>query len=329
MLEADLPVRRIARRGPRRRQVRLNSAMLIYQLTDTHYPKDNGLLEAFVDAVAGSRIERPGLVLHSGDLVDGAASQQALQSQLRGARALLDRMGVPWRMCCHSHDRFGDPLERAGESFRAVIGQDFIQHLHAEGLDIFMVSGSVTCDRAYQPEGGGPPPPWGYDLFDPHVVETVERFVTAHAGGPARMLVYHLPVGPMRAADIDGGPLRNQITGIGPEGAARILGLCRRSGIRLVLGGHLHINARTVRHGIHFVTTAAFIDAPRGYRRIEWDGRRMRLRWMALDDQGIDYRHALPGHDPEMARLFHEGSPAERDIQVEFPVQRIRAADSR
>jgi 3',5'-cyclic AMP phosphodiesterase CpdA len=291
--------------------------ILLYHLTDTHYPSEDGALAAFAAAVVDGSLPRPDLLLHSGDLVNGAKDPETLRGQLAGARRLLDGTGIPWHMCCHTHDRCGDPIETAGESFREVMGQDFLQHLALDGMDVFMVSGSVTCSAPYRPVGGGAPPSWGYDLFDAHVVEFAEDFIAARARQAFRILVYHLPIGPVREGAGGDGVGRRATIGIGEEGRERILGLCRRQGIRLLLGGHAHLNSHRCWEGVHCVTTASFLDAPRGLRSLRWDGDSLHLGWIPWDVAGAGrHRYTLPEDDPLEAAKFHDGMPEDRESVI-------------
>lgn len=166
------------------------SSPVIHHLTDTHHPFDDGRLAAYVDSIVDGTLDRPDLIVHGADLVQGAETQIGLREQLASAKSILDRADVPVRYLCHTHDRMGDPLAAAGKSFAEIIGQPFIQHTSLPGLDIYLVSGSVAFPAEYQPEHyDGSPPKWGFDIFDRHVLARFERFVETHPGNGGRRVL--------------------------------------------------------------------------------------------------------------------------------------------
>lgn len=254
---------------------------VIHHLTDTHHPFDEGRLAAYVDALRHGTLERPDLILHGGDLVNGAETEAGLREQLASAKATLDRAGVPVRYLCHNHDRVGDPPDAAGRSFAEVIGQPFIQHVSLPGLEVYLVSGAVTHSPEYQPEHyDGDPPLWGFDFQDGQVLASFERFVAAHPGkGGRRVLFTHQPVVPFEDITATGHPHAAFIRWyhvVGEEGRARVFPALRRTGIRHVFCGHCHFPSRNVVEGVEFVTTPSFLRErdglayPIGFRVISW-----------------------------------------------------------
>lgn len=262
----------------------------VHHLTDTHHPIDDGRLAAYVDALLGGTITRPDLIVHSGDLVNGAETEAGLREQLVSAKSILDRAGVPVRYVCHNHDRVGDPHDAAGRSFAEIIGQPFIQHASLPGLEIYLVSGAVTHCVKYHPDNyTGNPPKWGFDIFDRHVLANFERFVEEHPGhGGRRMLFTHLPIVPLHDLTSTNHPdaalLRPNYV-IGEEGRGRILDTLRRTGVRHVFCGHCHVHSRNVVDGVEFVTTPSF--------RRERDGNTYHMGFRVISWRAGELNHAV------------------------------------
>ncbi len=258
-----------------------SATALVHHLTDTHHPADEGRLAAYVDALRDGRLPRPDLIVHGGDLVDGAPTEAALRGQLASAKAILDRAGVPVRHLCHTHDRMGDPPHAGGRSFAEIIGQPFIQHVSLPGLELYLVSGSITHSAEYLPDNyAGTPPKWGFDIYDMHVLAVLERLVATSPGrGGRRVLFTHLPIVPfddLASTDHPDAALIRPNYFIGEQGRARILPTLRRTGIRHVFGGHCHLHSRNLVESVEFVTTPSFrrersgLTYPVGFREIAW-----------------------------------------------------------
>lgn len=240
----------------------------LHHLTDTHFPAEEGRLARYVDRIAAlSAAERPDLIVHSGDLVDGGADEAELRAQLAGARALLERAagaGVPYRCLCHSHDRFGEPVEIMGRAFAEVIGQPFVQHLSLPHLEIYLLSGGISASLEYRPATATEPPPsWGYDIYHPHVRALLERFVDAHPGrGGRRVLFTHHPIVPFRDLTETGHPDARFIRPyhvIGDDSRPQVLACLKRLGFTHVFGGHCHLATRNEVEGIQFLTAPSFL----------------------------------------------------------------------
>lgn len=256
----------------------------IHHLADTHYPLDDGRLAAYVASLGQGGSSLPDLIVHGGDLVNGADNEAGLRAQLTAAKAILDRSAAPVRFLCHSHDRFGDPTGAAGKSFADIIGQPFLQHVSLTGLEIYLLSGSVTFPLDYHPGGvcDPNPPSWGFDIFDPQVLALFDRFVAAHPGrGGRRVLFTHHPVVPfddlIASAHPDAALVRPYHV-VGADSRPRIIATLRRAGIEFVCGGHCHFHSRNIVDGIEFVTTPSFLRErggrtyPVGFGVLTWDG---------------------------------------------------------
>lgn len=257
----------------------LRPSAVIHHLTDTHHPIDDGRLSAYVNALHDGTITRPDLIIHGGDLVNGAPSERELREQLSSAKSILDRAGVPVRYLCHTHDRMGDPPHAGGRSFAEIIGQPFIQHVSVPGFELYLVSGSITHAEEYLPDNyTDAPPKWGFDIFNTHVLALLENLVAnAPETGGRRVLFTHLPIVPFDdladPSHPDAALLRPNYF-IGEEGRSRILPTLRRTGIRHVFGGHCHLSSHNVVDGVEFVTTPSFVRVrdgriyPTGFRVI-------------------------------------------------------------
>ncbi len=251
-------------------EIRRARGPVIHHLTDTHHPLDDGRLAGYVDAILEGKIERPDLIVHGADLVNGAPTEAELREQLASAKAILERAGVPVRYLCHNHDRVGDPLEAAGRSFAAIIRQPFIQHVSLPGLEVYLVSGAVTHPAEYHPENyNGKPPSWGFDIYDKQVLASFERFVADNPGlGGRRVLFTHQPIVPFEDITGTGHPdaaLIRPYHVVGEEGRARILATLGRTEIRHVFCGHCHFASRNVVEGVEFVTTPSFLRERAGH----------------------------------------------------------------
>jgi hypothetical protein len=212
--------------------------------------------------------------------VDGApGDESALRTQLQGARELLDATGLPWHGICHSHDRFGDPAEAMGRSFAEVIGHPFMAHLApAPGIDLYLLSGSISLPHAFHPEDHDPqnPPSNGYDIYQPHVWDAFGRFVDANPGSRGRRILFtHQPI--VRFSDLidtghpDAAHIRHYYF-LGQEGCDLCLHHLERLGFQHVVSGHCHLATRNHVRGIEFVTAPSFKNRRTGFARFTWDG---------------------------------------------------------
>lgn len=255
----------------------------IHHLTDTHFPNDHGRLTAYCAHLrSGALGPDPHWILHTGDIVDGAESAEALRSQHLEARGLLEQTGIPYRCLAHNHDRVGesDPA-RWGSVFQEVYGQPLLQALILDGLELFLLSGAVSASPAFMPPGMAPPPPWGYDVFDPHVLSSLESLVEECSRGGYRVLCTHLPVLLPSQADHSVWQ-RHRRRPIGEEGVGRILPVLRRLKIRSVWSGHLHAQVRHFEAGIDFIVGPGFIGAHPGFGEMEWSDGKLQYRFRNL-----------------------------------------------
>jgi predicted phosphodiesterase len=249
-------------------------------LTDTHFPADHGRLARYCTALREGQLPRPSLIIHGGDLVNGApGDESSLRDQLRQAKDLLDRTGVPWQGICHTHDRFGDPPEATGRSFAEIIGHPFMAHLPAApGLDFYLLSGSVTFPIAYHPADHHPDalPPHGYDIYQPHVWDAFARFLADHPGqGSRRVLFTHQPIVPffdlIESAHPDSALIRPYHF-LGTEGQTLCLDRLSSLGFQHVYSGHCHLATHNTIRGIEFITAPSFKNHRTGFASLTWDG---------------------------------------------------------
>ena len=299
----------------------------LYHITDTHYPKDQGLLEEWVDRIVNGDIEAPDAVIHSGDIVNGAEDLPELKLQLTEAKAILDQLPCPYYTCCHSHDRFGEPIQRAGQAYQEIFQQPYLQSLDFGDYTCHLVSGSITCDPAYQPEGyQNDPPSYGYCLYEEHVIRAAESTFNAAKGRSAYALMfYHLPIVPYRIQNTSTKDPHGKAA-IGEEERARILALMDRLNIRASFGGHTHLNSYQKFEDKHFVVTTSFMNKPAGYRRLELGGNgRIAVSWHELDLKDFDYRgygkddlFGMKVSELEALDLYYRGTPEERDFVIQL-----------
>lgn len=235
----------------------------IHHLTDTHYPRADSRVADYVAALKrGALGPPPDLIVHTGDLVDGAQDPQELRRQHQELHAMLETTGIPVLALAHTHDRMGERQGDWGRTFSEIWNQPLARIVALPGgIDLCFLSGSVT-----QPPLSGPEevPEWGFDVFDYHVLEALEELVARDARPDSyRVLCTHLPVllepGFPRPGD------RYQRPPIGTEGVSRILPTIERLGIRLVLGGHIHKASRHCAGDTEFIVGSACVGDDAGF----------------------------------------------------------------
>jgi hypothetical protein len=248
----------------------------LHHLTDSHHSRPESRLRHYVDALArGTFGPLPDALLHTGDLVEGAPDPTAsdapdlLRAQHLSCRALLAATGLPIHALAHTHDRRGDPTGHWGATFREVWQQPLAQIVPCpDNLDLILISGSVTLPPLSS-SATRPAPAWGFDIFDPHVLDTLATLVASHARPDSyRVLCTHLPV--LVPSDFPRPSDRYRRPPIGSEGVARVLPILSHLGIRHVLGGHLHVPFTVVEHGIEFIVGPSTLGEDAGYGDITW-----------------------------------------------------------
>jgi hypothetical protein len=242
----------------------------VHHLTDTHYPRTANRLFGYFEMVRTAPVDqRPDLILHTGDLVDGEGSQLVppqmrwpLREQHQRLKQAVDRLGIPFHAICHTHDRKGDPDGQWGKAFMEVWQQPLLQVLQLPAnVDVILASGSVSLPPF---ANGAVPPAWGFDLFDLHVLEQIKAVATSQLRpGSLRLLCAHIP--PHLPEDFFDQPARYSAAPIGDEGCARIHPVLQQLDIRIVLSGHLHRAAQSTRNTITFVVGSSTLEPYGGY----------------------------------------------------------------
>jgi 3',5'-cyclic AMP phosphodiesterase CpdA len=184
-------------------------------LSDLHFGTEDALI---ADRLAGELAElRPRLVVISGDL-----TQRARRSQFAAARSYLDRLPAPLLVIPGNHDI---PLYDVGRRVLAPMGR--YRAMIADDLCPF----HVDDDLAVLGLNTTRPTRWKEGSISSRQVELIHsRFAqvpaTAH-----RVLVTHHPFIPPPSLP------RTLVV----HGQAAALPVIRRSGVELLLAGHLHV----------------------------------------------------------------------------------------
>lgn len=255
----------------------------------TRLPELLGLLEGWV-------IRRGGVsfAMHGGDMV-----QRASRENIRVAEASF-RLCVPTYLCLGNHDltcagSLGDWLETAPRFF-------------PEGAPVFTLA-LADCrlhvvpnhweerpylwDEAQDPRFSAEQLDWlesalAQDTDLPHILCTHSPALGVPVEQTGFDALYHAP----------------------PEAFSQVLlDLARRhSHLRLVLGGHSHINMHVHPGGAHFVTVSGFAETPFEFKLVE----------VGADGLSMS-THSLVGQvgfaaDYEPSRAFVQGGPEDRGI---------------
>ncbi|WP_420457081.1 metallophosphoesterase family protein [Rubrivirga sp.] len=186
-------------------------------LSDVHFGRiaDDRVVSALVDEVNAGGLD---LVVVSGDL-----TQRARRREFRAARAMLDAFEPPVLVVPGNHDVRAwwhhpvDRLWRPSKRFRRFISDDTTPTVEVPGLAAF----GLNSAHGWTIKGGR--------IRREHVRE-MEAFFAAQPAGAFRVLVVHhhlLRLDALGDHDVS-------------RGARRALGAAQRSGVELVLCGHLH-----------------------------------------------------------------------------------------
>lgn len=71
------------------------------QTLSSDLDRSYGILEQGIEILAG---RRPGVVLHTGDLVESTGTPEEVRASFQKAAAILDRLPVPWHLTAGDHD---------------------------------------------------------------------------------------------------------------------------------------------------------------------------------------------------------------------------------
>lgn len=188
---------------------------VLLQVSDPHFGTEQP--KVVLALVALARAQAPDLLVLSGDI-----TQRARRAQFQAARALVDRLGLPWLAIPGNHDiplfdvatRLCRPYARHREAFGADL-----EPVHASpGL---LVVG-VNTTRWWRHENGE---------VSERQAERVAGLLAAATPPQLRIVVVHQPVAVPRLEEA-----HNLLRGHGPA--------CRRwaaAGADLVMGGHIHL----------------------------------------------------------------------------------------
>ena len=141
--EPDLRAARNFRYGP-------DGSFKLLQLTDTHYIAGDPRSERALDCVKEMlELERPDLVIHTGDIVFGRPD---IESALEILRPLADS-GIPWAVALGNHDsQFGSTREdmfKAIRSLPACVNLPPKEGVYGCSNDVITLSGPDGPDRAF------------------------------------------------------------------------------------------------------------------------------------------------------------------------------------
>ncbi len=188
---------------------------VLLQISDPHFGTEQ---LPVVEALALlSRVQRPDLVVLSGDI-----TQRATQAQFRAARTFMDRLGVPFLAIPGNHDiplfdlraRVFNPYSR----FRRAFGS-LLEPIH-DGPDLLVLC--VNTTRRYRHVNGE---------VSAAQIHRVAAALKQASFGQLRAVVVHQPVAVMRAADA-----HDRL-----RGYALALQRWAEAGGDIVMGGHIHM----------------------------------------------------------------------------------------
>ena len=276
-------------------------------ITDTHAgPERPGwsqqtcyrhLMPEVADGVGRLARERgAGLVVHGGDVTDLA--------ELEYAADMFDRFGTPVAACLGNHDLM---TEGALEAWQAL-GSDRV--CLAPAVIPLAWADLVLANCAWHGEGGvamfwdGQPP------AEALTMEQAEWLDAALAAGDAdrpACVVIHAPLDPLPPR------LTGEPGDIHKPVPMYVAAVCRvldgHPRVRLVLGGHTHVNCATWHGSRVHVTTAAAIEVPFEVRLIRFGPRAIRIetpRAIAAPD-GVCY---------DETKAWVNGQPQDRTIEI-------------
>jgi 3',5'-cyclic AMP phosphodiesterase CpdA len=285
-------------------------------VTDTHLGADNevgytqqprradrlpallGQLDAWIarSAEAGTPVA---FVLHGGDMVD-AASPETVR-----AAAEAFRLSIPVYLCLGNHD---------------VTRRDALQLWLAGAPDLFpggrptwSLTGSGWRLHHVPTQWGEEPYFWDADQRPHFLAADLAWLEAALARDPdaIHLLSTHNPVLGVSPEQTGRSDPYHAPPGAFTEMAAGLL--ARFPQLKLVLGGHNHINSHGVRHRAHLVTGSAFVETPFEFKVIDVTLGRLDVRTVALLPQ-VDFQASY-----DWDKTFVQGRACDRGFSDDDP----------
>ncbi len=189
----------------------------------------------------------PDIVLHTGDLLESAASEEEIRNQWRRARAHLDRLDADWMIVPGDHDvnppeRVAASQDRSREALFRTLSADANPHA-THGLYFAQDTEGVRIIGLNAHETLHADPRWGnvfLAALSPTQIRWLEQALSAPPQPRATVVFVHQPL------------WYNTV------GWAPVHGLLADHGVDLVIAGHVHYDQiEAPRDGVTYMTVGA------------------------------------------------------------------------
>lgn len=299
-------------------------------VTDTHWHRDHHSdrqMRRFVDAINKETFfPLPDFIIHTGDIIRGYNDTiEEHYTQMREAKAVLDRLKPRAYYTCHNHDTIGEDVR--GVVFDEVFGAPHAQEIERNGFYFLILSGRLASSDIYGDWGGDPElGRVGFDIHTPSGRTLIRSRMEARSGHNKLLFSHAGLVSPRKITTAENSELpvprkSGYRYSMGEAAAAGVREVLSRCGVTAHYCGNSHVNSRLRRGGVEYVTTCALAQYPGEARHVTVYEDRLVHRIMPVGggrEGGFRWPNVTDA-DHATNRIYMAGNPEEREFTIAVP----------